>query len=646
MSQRVLGWERYLDKVRGGWVGKSLGGSVGHFEGTKRITRFRMRDLLTEGVVANDDLDIQLVWLDVLLQRGAQPTSKELMQAWVERYDYNFGEYGFCRRNHLRGIDPPVSGWYANTYYKTGMGCAIRAEIWAMIAPGDPEAAARYAQTDGCLDHEGEAVHAERMLAAMEAEAFFQDDPIALVDVGRSMVSAGCELDRSVRMAVECHREGTPWEETWRALVDEFGHPDCTYVPLNLGIIIAAFLYGGLDMERTQTLAVNAGWDVDCTCATTGALLGILRGWSGMDREWTDYIGDNLVTLARPQRVFGSLSQVSADTCAVGLDVSSLGLCVTKVLPPDRGPRPAAVPRPEKRAGLALEVVYDRLPEISRDRPARVLILAENNGREPVSGTLRLEAPEGLDVEPAAHPLVVLPGERETVALAVSVRSGATRLADTNLVRCTLGDVRRTFGLAGAAAGRLLGPFFECYDDWLDRASLPGRRILATATDTVSLPEMGEEWGNHRVDIGRTYLPEDFADPVKVRELFAGGRRVHTREDCLRVADSLGFHGPCCVYVLFEVHSPVSRPAQLFLGSTDPFVLWWNGTPVFRQAANRFWFPNNDVVDVELRPGGNQLILKLARTGEDNRLSFVFRHRPTLPGYDSAAFVTDLAWGL
>ena len=102
--------------------------------------------------------------------------------------------------------------------------------------------------------------------------------------------------------------------------------------------------------------------------------------------------------------------------------------------------------------------------------------------------------------------------------------------------------------------------------------------------------------------------------------------------------------GPCCVYVLLEVECPSDRTLQLFLGSTDPFALWWNGVRLFAQTSNRFWFPNNDVVSARARRGTNQLVLKLLRTGSDNRFSVVYREPPTLAGYDSCPFVVDLGW--
>ncbi len=45
-------------------------------------------------------------------------------------------------------------------------------------------------------------------------------------------------------------------------------------------------------------LAINCGDDTDCTGATVGALLGIMKGTAGIPEDWRQYIGDNIATIA------------------------------------------------------------------------------------------------------------------------------------------------------------------------------------------------------------------------------------------------------------------------------------------------------------------------------------------------------------
>ena len=44
-------------------------------------------------------------------------------------------EYAVSIRNINLGILPPVSGTHDNSYFLNSMGCPIRSEIWALLAP-------------------------------------------------------------------------------------------------------------------------------------------------------------------------------------------------------------------------------------------------------------------------------------------------------------------------------------------------------------------------------------------------------------------------------------------------------------------------------------------------------------------------------
>ena len=64
----------------------------------------------------------------------------------------HWAKYGTAKINMRSGLLPPLSGTYSNDY-KDSCGAFIRSEIWACIAPGFPQLAARYAYEDAILDH-------------------------------------------------------------------------------------------------------------------------------------------------------------------------------------------------------------------------------------------------------------------------------------------------------------------------------------------------------------------------------------------------------------------------------------------------------------------------------------------------------------
>ena len=124
----------------------------------------------------NDDLDLQLLWLETVREKGLSVTAKDLADAWDNKCWYPFNEYGLFLKNYDRGIWPPASGSFNNPLFCEGEASPIRSEIWAMLFPGDPDSAATYAELDSSLDHSGESVYIEQFYAAMGAEGFFCQD--------------------------------------------------------------------------------------------------------------------------------------------------------------------------------------------------------------------------------------------------------------------------------------------------------------------------------------------------------------------------------------------------------------------------------------------------------------------------------------
>ena len=54
-------------------------------------------------------------------------------------------------------------------------------------------------------------------------------------------------------------------------------------------------LWGEGDFERTVLLAVNCGYDTDCTGATAGATFGIIHGCDAIPQCWREPIGETVV---------------------------------------------------------------------------------------------------------------------------------------------------------------------------------------------------------------------------------------------------------------------------------------------------------------------------------------------------------------
>lgn len=157
----TLDFNTYRDKVRACWLGKNIGGTLGApFEAVRGVLNvdYYTHDL-SQGVLPNDDLDLQLIWLMAAEDYGTKLNSEVLGEYWLTFVTADWSEYGAGKGNMRAGLVPPVSGRYENPYGNSN-GCFIRSEIWACLMPGHPELAVKYAFEDAIIDHTDEGVYA------------------------------------------------------------------------------------------------------------------------------------------------------------------------------------------------------------------------------------------------------------------------------------------------------------------------------------------------------------------------------------------------------------------------------------------------------------------------------------------------------
>lgn len=190
--------ELYLEKMMACWLGKAVGGTLGMpYEGVNHCLNLTFYDPVPTEMLPNDDLDLQVVYAFLLEQMTAPRVDRHLlMQAW-KHIGMSPDEYGICKRNIALGLHPPLTGEYDN-WFQAGMGAAIRTELWACLAPGDPELAAAYAEEDACMDHAGIGIEAARFLAALESMAFVESDMERLLDGAQRMIATDGELGRAI----------------------------------------------------------------------------------------------------------------------------------------------------------------------------------------------------------------------------------------------------------------------------------------------------------------------------------------------------------------------------------------------------------------------------------------------------------------
>lgn len=310
-----LSFNKYKKKLAGCWTGKNIGGVLGApFEGIRQVNNveFYTQDL-SMGPPPNDDLDLQLIWLNAIEKYGREINASILAEYWLSYVIPEWAEYGMGKNNLRMGLLPPLSGSVDNNFGDSN-GCFIRSEIWACLAPGRPELAVKYAYEDGIVDHKGEGIYAELFVSALQSAAFVESDKYKLIEIGLSYIPEDCSVTKAVNMVVEAYDTGKTWQEARLQLLSAFPGtfgvqrvPLCEIendgislekpgydAPCNIGIVIIGWLYGEDDFGNSLCIAVNCGEDADCTAATLGAILGIIGGEDSIPEKWSKPVGNKI----------------------------------------------------------------------------------------------------------------------------------------------------------------------------------------------------------------------------------------------------------------------------------------------------------------------------------------------------------------
>lgn len=328
----ILNRDEYRQKVLGCWMGKNIGGTLGApFEWKRQVNNisFYTQELKGEPL-PNDDLDLQLLWLIALEERGVVLDAKTLAELWLLYVAAHWSEYGVAKVNMRAGLLPPLSGTHNNPF-RDSCGAMCRVEIWACITPGCPHMAARYACEDAMLDHgQGEGTHAAVFCAAMESAAFVEKDLGKLVEIGLSYIPEQCGVALAAKAAVEYHRAGKSWREARDEILRHYrglhrpnpekvspedrakglGDGRLGYdAPSNIGMIVIGLLYGEGDFGKSLCTVVNCGEDTDTTAATVGSIFGIMHGIDAIPQKWIAPIGRSIKTLCLN---LGDLSAIAA----------------------------------------------------------------------------------------------------------------------------------------------------------------------------------------------------------------------------------------------------------------------------------------------------------------------------------------------
>jgi len=328
---RRLSIEEYRDKMAGGWIGQMAGVGWGgptefRWKGKiipedkmpkwhpKMINQFRQ-----------DDIYVEMTFLRTLEVHGWDVS---IRQAGIDFANSGYPLWHANRngRDNLRaGIAPPDSGHPKFNRHADDIDYQIEADYAGLIAPGLPNVAIELGETFGRLMNYGDGLYGGQFVGGMYAEAFFEDDPRAIVQAGLKCIPAGSQYAECIRDTIKWHGENPDnWEKTWELINNKY-HLNPKYrrfscsgpkgafnidAKINGAYIVMGLLYGERDMDKTIIISTRCGQDSDCNPANSGGVLGTAIGKSKLPEKFTSALDPNGVFSHTPYS-FPKLVEVS-----------------------------------------------------------------------------------------------------------------------------------------------------------------------------------------------------------------------------------------------------------------------------------------------------------------------------------------------
>jgi hypothetical protein len=201
------------------------------------------------------------------------------------------------RTNLREGIAPPDSSHPQFNKCPNDIDYQIEADYSGLIAPGLPNTSIELGEKFGRLMNYGEGVYAGQFIGALYGQAFFESDPVKLVENALKAIPAESQYAEMVRDVLAWHREDpSDWQKAWnhcemkyckdnyRGLRTTNGGIDCR---INGAYVVIGLLFGKSDLELTPSIACRCGLDSDCNPSSAAGVLFTTVGYAKLPEKFT-----------------------------------------------------------------------------------------------------------------------------------------------------------------------------------------------------------------------------------------------------------------------------------------------------------------------------------------------------------------------
>ncbi len=306
-TMRRLSLAEYRDKMKAGWIGQMVGvgwGGPTEFRHCDKVVPLEAMPKWKPEMVNQfnqDDLYVEMTFLRTLEVHGL---NVPIRQAGIDFANSGYKLWHANRKGRInlrRGIAPPDSGHPQFNPHADDIDYQIEADFSGLIAPGLPNAVIALGEKFGRLMNYGDGVYGGQFVGGMYTEAFFETDPLKIVQAGLACIPAESQYAETVRDVIAWHRENPDdWEKTWQKIMEKYQRNpqyrrfscgmenDCNIdAKINGAFIVMGMLYGRGDFDQTIIISTRCGMDSDCNPSNAAGALFTAIGFAKLPKRFT-----------------------------------------------------------------------------------------------------------------------------------------------------------------------------------------------------------------------------------------------------------------------------------------------------------------------------------------------------------------------
>jgi hypothetical protein len=306
VNYRTISTKVLKDKIAGGWSGKMIGVTYGaptEFRAKQKINsdsiKWKPADI--KGSLTQDDIYVQLTFLMAMDKYGIDAPEKKF-QEMLATAGYPLWHANMqARKNYYDSIFAPVSGTPAYNTHADDIDFQIEADYIGFMCPGMPQTALDLANKIGSIMNFGDGIYGGIFVAALYSEAYFESDIQKIVESALRSIPERSDYYNIIKDVIRLHEQyPNDWHASWKELDDKWGDVDICGAgssfnidaKLNGAYIVLGLLYGNGDPLKTLEITTRCGQDSDCNPSNALAVLGVIKGFSGLPADMQKGVSD------------------------------------------------------------------------------------------------------------------------------------------------------------------------------------------------------------------------------------------------------------------------------------------------------------------------------------------------------------------